>query len=74
MPANGAADYEVVYHPLNMTANAEVPSIKDESHNATLFFPIPDGTAILYNLIGYSKPPSPIENLNIGFKAKTNHV
>lgn len=40
-----------------MTTNTEVPSIKDESHNATLFFPIPDGTAILYNLVGVSKPP-----------------
>jgi len=57
VPANGAADYEITYFPLSMTANAEVPSIKEESHNSTLFFPIPDGTAILYNLIGFSRPP-----------------
>jgi hypothetical protein len=41
VPPNGSADYEVTYLPLTMTANPEVPSIKEESHNATLFFPIP---------------------------------
>jgi len=28
-----------------MTKNAEVPEIKDESHEGTLFFPMPDGKA-----------------------------
>jgi len=25
-----------------------------------VFFPLPDGSALLYNLIGKSKPPDPV--------------
>jgi hydrocephalus-inducing protein len=42
-----------------MTSNAEVPEIKQEFHEGTLFFPLPDGSALLYNLIGQSLPPAP---------------
>ena len=59
VPASGQADFEVFYKPLTMTKNAQVPDIKDETHEGNLFFPLPDGTAIMYNLIGRSKPPEP---------------
>lgn len=41
-----------------MTKNAEVPEIKDEKHAASLFFPIPDGSALMYRLVGTATPPS----------------
>ena len=40
-----------------MTKNPEVPEIKDEVHEGTLFFPLPDGNALLYNLVGKALPP-----------------
>lgn len=40
-----------------MTTNEKAPKIKYESHEGNIFFPLPDGTALLYNLIGKSKPP-----------------
>jgi len=42
-----------------MTVHAEVPDIKDDVHEGTLFFPLPDGQALLYNLIGKALPPAP---------------
>jgi len=35
-------------------------SIKDESHVGSIFFPLPDGSAIIYDLIGKSLPPVPL--------------
>lgn len=58
VPANGQTDYEIKYLPLTMTANEQEPSIKETAHNASLFFPIPDGTALMYKLTGKSNPPN----------------
>lgn len=46
IPAKGSAQYEIVYTPLTMT--------KDEQdfHRGSLFFPQPNGTALLYKLQG----------------------
>lgn len=49
VPANGQAEYEIIYKPLTMTKNPLVPEIKEEIHEGTLFFPLPDGK--LSNLI-----------------------
>lgn len=43
VPANGSAEYEISYKPLTMTKNPMVPEIKEEFHEGTLFFPLPDG-------------------------------
>ena len=43
IPANGSAEYEISYKPLTMTKNPQVPEIKEEFHEGTLFFPLPDG-------------------------------
>ena len=59
--AGGSSDYEVVYTPLTMTAIQDQPEIKEASHEGTLFFPIPDGSAVLYKLIGKSLPPQPLQ-------------
>jgi hydrocephalus-inducing protein len=70
VPASGQADFEVFYKPLTMTKNAQVPDIKDETHEGNLFFPLPDGTAIMYNLIGRSKPPEPSGTQDIQIKVQ----
>ena len=46
VPANGQAEYEISYKPLTMTKNPQVPQIKEEVHEGTLFFPLPDGIYI----------------------------
>lgn len=70
--ANSQADYEIVYNPLTMTKNNEIAEIKDEKHIASLFFPIPDGSALLYKLVGTANPPSVAESFDISCKAKFN--
>jgi len=72
--ANGSADYEVSYNPLTMTKNEESPEIKEESHNASLFFPVPDGSALMYKLVGKATPPVSLESYDLSTKAKTNLV
>jgi len=69
VPANGSSEYEVIYKPLTMTSAKEIPQIKDETHEGMLFFPLPDGNALQYNLIGRSTPPPPIE-MQVTCKAK----
>ncbi|MFO0131449.1 MAG: hypothetical protein ACK52J_02650 [bacterium] len=39
-----------------MTANPEHKAV--DFHRGTLFFPLPDGSALLYNLLGKSNPPT----------------
>ena len=57
-----------------MTKNQEIPEVKDEKHGASLFFPIPDGTALMYKLSGTSSPPSIADNYDISCKAKFHKV
>lgn len=41
-----------------MTTHPDVPKITETAHEGTLFFPLPDGTALLYNLTGVATPPT----------------
>jgi len=59
---NATVDYEITYLPLTMTGDLE--------HQGTLFFPLPDGTAQVYNLFGVSNPPKPCDNIVKEIKAK----
>lgn len=58
VPAKGSANYEVVYLPKTMTsrkvkkAGEEVETNIEELHQGSVFFPLPNGTALLYNLKG----------------------
>lgn len=45
VPANGSAEYPLTYRPLTMS-RAGAP------HEGSLFFPIPDGSGLLYRLLG----------------------
>jgi hydrocephalus-inducing protein len=71
---NAQVEYEIIYKPLTMTSNPQAPAIKDEQHEGTLFFPLPDGLAMLYNLIGKSLPPTPIQTIDLAIKAKKSHI
>lgn len=57
-----------------MTKNEEEPEIKEEKHSASLFFPIPDGSALMYKLYGTSTPPSSLESFDLSTKAKKNLI
>lgn len=50
MPANSSATYTLTFRPLTMSA-AEQP------HQGSVFFPIPDGTGLLYMLEGRAEQP-----------------
>lgn len=63
----GSADYEITYLPMTMTSEGY-------SHTGTLFFPLPDGTALVYNLVGIAKPPKPVDNIVKEIKAKAQNV
>ncbi|XP_057292027.1 hydrocephalus-inducing protein-like [Hydractinia symbiolongicarpus] len=49
-------NYEIVYRPLAMTQD-------QKKHNGSVFFALPDGSGLLYNLIGNSDPPKPVGNI-----------
>jgi len=71
VPAGKTADYEIIYNPLSMTKNDVATQIKEETHEGTLFFATPDGSALLYNLIGRASKPNPSKVFDItDLKAK----
>ncbi len=57
-----------------MTKSEEVPEIKHEFHEGSLFFPLPSGQAFLYKLKGVSKPPQCKETFDISMKAKKTYI
>ncbi|XP_035679087.1 LOW QUALITY PROTEIN: hydrocephalus-inducing protein homolog [Branchiostoma floridae] len=59
--------YELVYKPLCMTAEGK-------KHTGTVFFPLPDGTGLLYNLTGTAEPPKAISNITREVPCKTGYT
>ena len=60
VPARGNANFEVTYLPKTMTKKEAIPDseeMKDLPHEGSLFFPLPNGTALLYNLNGVATTP-----------------
>ena len=51
VPPGTNVDYEMAYTPLTMT--------QDSPHQGTLFFPLSDETALVFNLTGVTKQPKP---------------
>jgi hydrocephalus-inducing protein len=45
VPAGGKASYTITYQPMTMTAEGQL-------HEGSVFFPIPDGSGLLYKLQG----------------------
>lgn len=57
MPPKQTAQYEINYAPKTMTKKNA--SDQYEAHIGSLFFPLPNGTALLYNLNGVATEPEP---------------
>ncbi len=55
VPAKGQAMYEILYNPKTMTKKNAADQF--ETHSGSLFFPLPNGTAMLYNLVGVATEP-----------------
>jgi hydrocephalus-inducing protein len=51
VPAGGSAEYALVYKPLAMT-----PPGEGQPHKGSVFFPLPDGSGLLYVLHGQVRP------------------
>ncbi|ELT89592.1 hypothetical protein CAPTEDRAFT_222082 [Capitella teleta] len=59
--------YELTYHPLTMTSEGK-------KHSGSVFFPLPDGTGLLYNVLGTSEPPRAISKNTRDVPCKTPFV
>ena len=60
VPPKGTANFEVTYLPKTMTKKEKVPDSEDMvdvPHQGSLFFPLPNGTALLYTLNGVALAP-----------------
>lgn len=61
MPPKSSGNYEVIYLPKAMTKKEKKEGSEEEGadlpHLGSLFFPLPNGTALLYNLKGIAKAP-----------------
>ena len=45
-----------------------------ETHHGSVFFPLPDGSAVLYKLEGQAEAPGPVDTIARTFAAKANQV
>lgn len=60
VPAKSSGNYEVTYTPKTMTEKAkkaDSEEMEDVPHTGSLFFPLPNGTALIYNLKGLATAP-----------------
>lgn len=62
-----SASYDVTYFPMSMTT-------ADKKHTGSVFFPLPDGTGLLYNLTGSANPPKPLGRIQREVPCKTQFV
>ncbi|XP_043935458.1 hydrocephalus-inducing protein homolog [Protopterus annectens] len=59
--------YEITYRPLTMT-------LEGKKHQGSVFFPLPDGTGLLYVLQGNSEPPKASGTVNREVPCKTSYT
>jgi hydrocephalus-inducing protein len=55
--AQSSNAYEICYHPITMTGT------DSKKHTGSVFFSLPDGTGLLYNLTGTANPPKPVSKI-----------
>lgn len=67
VPAGSKASYPVTYRPLTMSSPGQ-------PHEGSVFFPIPDGTGLLYKLLGEASQPTPEGKVERAITAKVPHV
>lgn len=58
--------FELTFNPIESLGNGE-----GGRHEGSIFFPLPDGTGILYRLNGYTDRPLPAGNISREFPCKT---
>eukprot|EP01105_Mastigella_eilhardi_P014617 TRINITY_DN3328_c0_g1_i10.p1 TRINITY_DN3328_c0_g1~~TRINITY_DN3328_c0_g1_i10.p1 ORF type:complete len:4822 (+),score=1153.45 TRINITY_DN3328_c0_g1_i10:606-14468(+) len=63
IPPGSSGSFDVVYAPTSMTRD-------QEEHRATVFFALPDGTALTYTLVGTCLPPLPAGTITRSTPAK----
>lgn len=77
VPPKGSANYDVVYLPKTMTKTKKVSEDSDETapvpHEGSLFFPLPNGTALLYKLKGVATSPESEGTITETVDAKKQH-
>ncbi|XP_072403680.1 hydrocephalus-inducing protein homolog [Chiloscyllium punctatum] len=59
--------YDITYKPLTMTMDGK-------KHQGSVFFPLPDGTGLLYMLQGVAEPPKAVAVINREVPCKTLHT
>lgn len=73
IPANSSKDVNILYKPLMMTVvkNLETGDVTDgEMHTGSLFFALPDGNAMSYELVGKAFEPRKEDTLTLETPAK----
>ncbi|GMF21897.1 unnamed protein product [Phytophthora lilii] len=73
VPAHGKANLDVLYSPLTMTKQntlEEIDSQRPLVHRGSIFLAIPDGSALLYNVIGKASAPLPAVAMSLSTAAK----
>lgn len=67
IPAKSKGTYTIWYKPLTMT--------KDTPHKGYVFFPLPDGSAVTFGLVGNASEPAPLsDTIERSFAAKEPHT
>ncbi|GAA57434.1 hydrocephalus-inducing protein homolog [Clonorchis sinensis] len=59
--------YKLVYKPMTMTR-------EERKHKGTVFFPLPDGTGLLYHLVGSADTPKPMFQRSCEVECRKPHV
>ena len=59
--------YDITYFPL-------VTAVGEKKHAGSVFFPLPDGTGLLYNLVGTANPPKAVGKVQKEVPCKTQYV
>lgn len=64
---NSPGHYELTYHPLTMTTEST-------KHHGSIFFPYPDGSGLLHNLLGTAELPKMAAQISQEIPCKTPHI
>ncbi|GAB1599204.1 Hypothetical predicted protein, partial [Argonauta hians] len=60
-------NYEITYKPTRMTLDGK-------KHSGSILFPLPDGTALFYNLYGLADPPKAVDKIVREIPVKTKYT
>jgi hypothetical protein len=61
--------YDLTFIPLEMNGQGD-----NGRHEGSVFFPLPDGSGLLYKLIGVADKPLSVANISREIPSKTNHI